>query len=56
MAYSVAPNPWVIVDVFAPPFEHQLDLGIEDWLLGCEPQVFTRWWNMVAVQSPTGAV
>ena len=27
--HSVAPNPWVIVGVFAPPFEHQLDLGIE---------------------------
>jgi hypothetical protein len=27
--HNVAPNPWVIVGVFAPPFEHQLDLGIE---------------------------
>jgi hypothetical protein len=27
--HSVAPNPWVIVGVFAPPFEHQLDLAIE---------------------------
>ena len=27
--HNVAPNPWVIVGVFALPFEHQLDLGIE---------------------------
>ncbi|MCG3148539.1 MAG: hypothetical protein PCFJNLEI_01983 [Verrucomicrobiae bacterium] len=28
--HSVAPNPWVIVGVFAPPFEHQPELGIFD--------------------------
>jgi hypothetical protein len=27
--HSVAPNPWVIVGVFAPPYEHQMDLPIE---------------------------
>ena len=26
--HGFAPNPWVIVGVFAPPFQHQLDLGI----------------------------
>lgn len=26
--HSVAPNPWVIVGVFAPPYEHQLELNI----------------------------
>ena len=27
--HGFAPNPWVIVGVFAPPFQHQLDLGID---------------------------
>jgi len=27
--HQVAPNPWVIVGVFAPPFVNQLELGIE---------------------------
>lgn len=26
--HGFSPNPWVIVGVFAPPFEHQLELGI----------------------------
>ena len=28
--HSVAPNLWVIIGVFAPPFEHQLEFGIPD--------------------------
>jgi len=28
--HGFAPNPWVIVGVFAPPYEHQLDLNISD--------------------------
>jgi hypothetical protein len=28
--HGFAPNPWVIVGVFAPPHQHQLDLGISD--------------------------
>jgi hypothetical protein len=26
--HGFAPNPWVIVGVFAPPYQHQLELGI----------------------------
>jgi hypothetical protein len=26
--HGFAPNPWVIVGVFAPPHQHQLDLAI----------------------------
>jgi len=28
--HFTAPNPWVIIGVFAPPFVQQLELGLED--------------------------